>query len=46
MRELRTLKDDLRRFKELGLKQKVLDSLVRVTDAEYQQSLLDAQVRV
>ena len=43
--ELRALKDDVRRFKELGLEQKFRDSLVRVADAEYQQSLLDAQVR-
>ena len=31
---------------ELGLEQKLRDSLVRVSDAEYQQSLLDAQVSV
>ena len=42
--ELRALKDDVRRVKELSLESKLRDSLVRIADAEYQQSLLDAQV--
>ena len=37
--ELRALKDDVRRVKELGLENKLRDSLVRVADAEYQQSV-------
>ncbi len=43
--QLRSLTEDLRRVQELGLETKLRDSLVRISDAEYQQSLLDLQVK-
>jgi hypothetical protein len=43
--QLRSLTEDLRKVQELGLEHKLRDSLVRISDAEYQQSLLDLQVK-